>query len=861
MKTSQLKEQDTEKEYLDLTTPEQKDWLYYNSDGKILIKFVNHKESRENYWNVKPTPKEGLIINPDVAVLKTKEDIINEIPFDWISKNENIYGKLCDLSLDDPVRNTHWDYLFFNDSSVFTPAANAFRKSKKAVKGTAVKPTYTHHLEGTKAYKDFWEEEFRRIKFGYEPVVDGKPCGVRISGEFYFYINYCPMKKIIEEEDGKSSPEEDFPDFLAMDYYWFKELEAREDPHYFGLDPSYKKSISCAKTRRSGFSYKCAAGSTRILAFENGARVIIASAPDSKKTDAALCAQKCLPILDHISNFTPFGVPDLGDPSDNDGWKNEVPNITNLFVYITLGYFNTRTKRKGGRQSSLITLSLSKDDAASGEGVRRMYIEEGGKVDNLDRVWPFTRESMKAGALFRGVCIIFGTGGSMVTASGKSGTSRPFCDLHYNAEAAELAAFDNIYEYKREPGGKKCGWFVSSLWCHFGARLYADSKVYNALDKNGNAFFWVADLLLNKERFDKQPPNSKLEEYNLYLTQKPKTASEAFLVTEGSIFQTADLINLQSTIRMNKGGFSALRTPGSLVFYGDQKVKFIPDLERVLQPITSTTSDSQNKKGCLLLYEAPKKIQGETPPDAYLITVDPIGLNTSSGKSLSSILVFKNPMYFDQFGPKTIVATYYGREDINPQKYVQELLHKLSVYYNAKITYENDRDGGVFDYFLKNNALDRLLNKPARTLAKLLPNSTTNLREFGHSMATTRHKQIAEGLAYEWLGSFIESKNLVDDDNNVVTTIKARNLDLLEDELLIEQLILYNRHGNFDAVMAFFGGILQLNELFSPELNSNEKNSIKEVSNQLYEWYLKKTDKKEELYSYKLSNMNKKQNA
>ena len=34
-------------------------------------------------------------------------------------------------------------------------------------------------------------------------------------------------------------------------------------------------------------------------------------------------------------------------------------------------------------------MSLSKDDAASGEGLNRLYFEEAGKVANLDKAWIF----------------------------------------------------------------------------------------------------------------------------------------------------------------------------------------------------------------------------------------------------------------------------------------------------------------------------------------------------------------------------------------------------------------------------------------------------------------------------------------
>jgi len=276
--------------YLDLTIPEQKTWLKYNSDGKIVI---DDFTKPQKHWEVEPTPKEGLYICPKVAQYKSPKDIIDEIPYKWIKEHEHIYGTLTRPSLIDPVSNLNWDYLWFKDSSIFSPAANLFKKSRKSVSGTNIKPYYCRHLPGTRAYVEFWEEEYRRIMFGYEPLVDGIPCGLRISGEFYFYLNYSPIDLISVTEDGKEDSRHDLPDFLAMDYYYFKELEARENPQYYDLPREFKKSMTIAKSRRKGFSYKCQSGCVWIIAFNKGARVAIASAPGVNKTDAALTAKKC----------------------------------------------------------------------------------------------------------------------------------------------------------------------------------------------------------------------------------------------------------------------------------------------------------------------------------------------------------------------------------------------------------------------------------------------------------------------------------------------------------------------------------------------------------------------------------------
>lgn len=805
-----------------------------------MYKTKRELEQLQGQYNAEilnPTPKEGLVINPKVAYYINSRDIVESIPQDSIEQSKDIYGKLTRLSLQDPVRNTKWDYLYFVNSDVFRPAAIAFEKSVKDTKGTKVKPSYTKHVKGTKAYKEFWKEEFRRIKHGYEPIVDGKPCGIRISGEYYFYLNYTLMEKIKRMPNGNERSYESFPDFLTMDYYYFRELESRENPHKFGFSNDYKKSMVVAKSRRKGFSFKAAAGCVWIAAFNNNARVAVASAPNAKgATDAVRCVRKCIPILDHLSRYTPFGRKNPGDPKTNGGWRHENLSNTDSYVSVKLGLFNTKTKEKKGRRSEIFTLSLSKDDSASGEGLHRIYFEEAGKISNLDKAWIFARPTLKAGSMYRGIAIIFGTGGEMVSDSGEDGRSRPFANIFYGPIGAEVAAYENIHEYKENPENRYCGYFVCDMWANFGATVQVGGKKYIGLDDQGNAFFWVSELKLNKERREKMPPASKQNDYNQFLTQHCKTPGEAFLVASNNIFNTADLIARQSIVKTSKGGFSKLRVAGELIESSHGEIYFKPDTESRLRPIVSTGYDNLDNEGCLLLYDYPQKVQGVIPDDAYMISVDPIK-NKDTGSSYVGIVVMQTPKYAHLFGPEKVVATYMGRRKVRPMTYVHGLLVKLSKFFNAKITYENDEDGGILLYFTQRNMLNRLMPFPSLVTQKHIPNSKTLLRTFGHAMSSDRHKAFGEAYLSEWLDYRHPGTKSVDEEGNEVVTVGKRNLDMLEDELIIDQLINYNRKGNYDMVMALMGAIIQFQERFN-ETETIDQTELAEVSSSLVDFYV-----------------------
>jgi hypothetical protein len=782
---------------------------YLNVDQLIKLYDSYNKRSLE------PTTKEKLIINPKLAYEITDQLLHDSIPYELIKRYRDVYGEISKVSKVNPVSNLNWDFLYFVNSDYFRPAALAFERSERAVIGSKIKASYTQHIPGTKSYEKFWEQEFTRIVSGYEPIIDGKPCGLRISGEFYFYLNYCRIEKVTRDNSGKTIVRSSFPDFLAMDYYYFKELESRENPSIYGYDDSYKRSIALVKSRRKGFSYKAAAGCVWIAAFNKKARVGIASEPNtSDATDAVKCARKCLPIIDHLTLYTPFGRKNPGDPKINGGWIHSKAKNTDKYFSFTFGLENTKTRGQRGRMSSIFTMSLSKDDAASGEGLNRLYFEESGKISNLDKAWIFARESMKAGSLFRGVAVLYGTGGEMKSSSGADGSSKAFSTLFNNPVAAELAAYDNIYEYKNS--NEKCGYFVADMWSNFGAYIKIDGKIYESLDRMGNAFFWVAELALNKERYDKMPPKGKQKDYNDFLTQRCKTPSEAFLVTSTNIFNSADIIARINKIKMEKGGFSKYRTPGELYTTTNNNVQFKPN--NLLEPVTNTNQSSSNREGCLLVYENPIKINGSIPEGAYIIAVDPIAMNNSGGNSLNAVIVMKTPRYSDVMGPEKIVATYFGRSSVRPLDYLHRLLLNLSKYYNAQISHENDRDGGILSFFTHKNELHRLMPSPRLVTKKYLPGSKTLLREFGHSMGNERLKSVGEGYLNEWLDFRHPSRKLVNESTgNIEEKEGLRNLDMIYDELILDELVNYNRNGNFDSTMALMGAMVQLSDKFNTQ--------------------------------------------
>ena len=106
---------------------------------------------------------------------------------------------------------------------------------------------YCNYPKGTSEYFSFWETEMDRCINGF--TADD---GDYITGYNYFYLNYCPIQRIIykitKDAKGhdvvKKTRETAFPDFYDYDYYYFLSIEEAENQG---------KHLCVAKARRKGF--------------------------------------------------------------------------------------------------------------------------------------------------------------------------------------------------------------------------------------------------------------------------------------------------------------------------------------------------------------------------------------------------------------------------------------------------------------------------------------------------------------------------------------------------------------------------------------------------------------------------------
>lgn len=278
---------------------------------------------------------------------------------------------------------------------------------------------------------------------------------------------------------------------------------------------------------------------------------------------------------------------------------------------------------------------------------------------------------------------------------------------------------------------------------------------------------------------------------------RPIVPSEIFLTKTANIFPAAEIRRRLSEIQ----SFDLYKqTEKKVNLYFDPKSKTNGvhySINESLTAISSFPYTGDDREGAVVIYEFPKFIDDKVPSDAYIIGCDPFKDDTETGQSLAAIYVMKTSKYPSVIGYDEIVATYIGRPYFGKNE-VNETLYKLSLFYGgAKIYFENNV-GNVKDYFEKIRRLDLLAKQPVTVFNKKASFDSSPQVVYGYAMSNDKVKWEAIQYLRSWL--------LQEREEN------KRNLDLILDPGLLQELLSFNMSLNTDRVMSIVGCILGLEE-------------------------------------------------
>lgn len=626
--------------------------------------------------------------------------------------------------------------------------------------------SYCQYPEGTSEYFKYWDEQMDRCKYGY--TADD---GDFISGYNYFYLNFCPIQRIIyttiNNPDGstkiKKTRDLQFPDFYDYDYYFFQAVKDAEGEG---------KHLCALKSRRKGYSYKNAAMACRNYYLFAGSKTYIYASNKQYLTEDGILT-KAWDYMDFIDKNTAWGK------------KRSV----NTQMRKRAGFF---TKDEYGNEielgfkSEIIGVTLKDNpDIVRGKAGKLIIFEEAGSFSELGAAWQIARPSVEQDGMAFGTMIAFGTGGD------EDSHFETLKDMFYNPDGYNCIGFDNIWD--ETPSDKKCGFFIPQ-YTNMDFRDDTGNRIY--MDNDGNTLRRksVEYILAERRKVIENATNSVA--VDRYVAEHCITPQEACLEFGGNIFPKKELQEQLAKIRINKS-LSNMKQVGDLVWETDGSLKWVIKKHGDITHYPLKKDDDPT--GSIVIWEHPMK---DAPIGLYILGVDPYDHDQSGTNSLGSTFVYKRFQDFENYYD-IIVAEYTGRPSTAEEYY--ENLRKLAVYYNGRIMYENERKG-LFPYFTAKHC-DYLLADQPDIISDIVGNTKVQRKKGCHM--NKQIKQWGEGLIKDWL--------------NEEQAPGKKNLHNILSEPLLEELISYNDTGNFDRVMALMQVMIYREQLYNVKVKEKKK--------------------------------------
>ena len=510
---------------------------------------------------------------------------------------------------------------------------------------------YCSYYPGSKLYRDFWNEEYKRCKNGY--TVNG----YTLTGFNYYFLNYYQLPNT-EQEFAGDSRSIIFPNFLVYQYEFF---------HYFELCRRVKKNYTVMKNRGSGFSE------------------INASIFD----DFFNCFRKSICLLTAFDNNYVTktldkiwgGITFTDDNTDGGMLKLRQVVNTNTKKRATFYKVVNGQKIEDGFGSQIEGIVVDKDRKMRGDRVGFLFLEESGSNPILERSFIKAEELVTVGGNKVGIIGAVGTGGDDGPAL--AGLSK----VYYNPEMFLVLPF--YHNYTEDGSWVLTGYFVPA-YITMHKKGYVGSRGEYLIEKQ-------KEFYLNRR--------ASFTDQKTLLDHKAEqcfTAEEAFAAEGVNKFNKVKIAEQILTINIKKQAPEIQRGYMEFIYEGAERerknvigARFKPNPNGPVYILEHPVEDEESKQSVDNLYVS--GIDGidigqlETSKE----TRDPSKFCTVIKRRVYGM---KEPQY---------VAYYLDRPNDIREAYKQTIC--LLMYYNARANIEASRlslltyarDNKFMQYFMR----------------------------------------------------------------------------------------------------------------------------------------------------------------
>lgn len=677
-------------------------------------------------------------LNPEVR--EQFIDIINNIPFvKSLVAPSRKYAR--DLPRDEEgkiivdITKPH----ILEDMDYFRPMAIRYQKYGNY---TTLRPNKNPNSE----YGKWIREEVRRCYYGYVRPTDGE----WITGDYYFFLNYCPMLVSKKSKDGKYSKRViDFPSVWEGHYYKF---------HYLLQARMNGKHATELASRSKGKSF-CAAS---MLA----RRFILGEAPDvNTKVVSYIVAFDKSKLVGGDQTLDKFQY-DIDFCATNTQFPNKRLINTIQNMQWQMGYIDLDTGAKKGTLNAVVGKSYNDSSKLRGSRGVLYLFEEAGSFSNLLDSYNNLRPSVEEGNEVFGMLYLFGTAGD------DQSDFSAMQEIMYNPKGYNVYGIPNVYD-KEGLGRKQFTFFFPGYLNRAGC-----------YDNNGNSDVVKALIEILEDRYTVKYNSTDINSITKRIAEIPITPQEAILRSHNNLFPVIEINNRINEIDNNPSFYDDTYV-GTLVLNSNTgEVEFMPTSDK---PIREFPLKDNKASGAIEIFEMPAKVQDKVPSERYILSLDNYENDEAQSMSLGSIFVLD--LWTDR-----IVAEYTGRptfaDDLN------EIARKMCLFYNGKLLYEANKKN-TFAYFSRLNSLHLLADTPEYLRQKQIVKTSG----FGNSskgvVGTVPVFNFAYTLIRDWL---LKPVTMEKEENGQPVQYTLPNLYFIKNRALLKELALFNPDINVDRV-------------------------------------------------------------
>lgn len=603
-------------------------------------------------------------------------------------------------------------------------------------------------------FKEYWKGEKHRLINGFY-IADGK---VFISGFLYWHTVYWKIAMYKEVGTGRGSRKTrtiDTPFLRDIEWITAEDFtQCEEEGKFYNLVGARDFGKSIIAASRAGYQYTLFSNSESVIS--GGAENYIKLATDK--------------IEDGLTNIHPFWKKQR---LAND-WKKE----------IKAGWKDKSTNQPSPRSSNSRILMRNYENgtnsmAANGTRPSFHLIDEEGTIQYLidcikdsDGCW-WSGDGDKPSCLV----MVTGTGGDMEVGA-EAG------EVFFNPDAYNMLSFEN------PEGDGRMGRFINALKSRMQFKEAQTLAQYLGIDHPDLQKITI--LVSNEERalkewwepaFAKAKKSGNQKTITKFLAYWPLKASDSFLVIAANNYP------VEACKRQKAKIIAEGYEPSYVDLYHDGEQ--IRHKQSLKLPITQYPVKDQSTDAPIIIYEFPIP---NPPWGLYLGGVDPY--SHDQGESLGAVYIYKR--MHDIAGEKfqdMIVASYVSRP--KTQEEWEEQARYLIRYYNAHTLVENDEYS--FVRYMQNKGDDFYLCDQPEWLKDIVPNSTAN-RGKGIHRSSEKMRSFLRAATKRYLEDIIYRE--VNPDTGSVDK-EVMGVSRVMDVMLLEELIKFNKTGNFDREVAF----------------------------------------------------------